>query len=255
MSHSSSSSISSRTEASSIPSVSSVSSAPPPQVAVIRNKIIVFDFDDTLFPTNILRSLKSRYMDSNELKAQFQEIDKLICRYVESSLKHTEWVYIVTNSDPGWVHLIAERYLPEFQKLIYDASKPFFIVHTSEINKFYISKFVGPHGLLENLLHSKVNSFLHLIDKTAKILKERYYAGKNIQYEHTQTHPRKVIECLVGLDFICIGDSEVEKFAFKQTVNQRQMFIFSSRSITVKHSNDLNSFYQHSLDLYNSLFG
>jgi hypothetical protein len=72
------------------------------------DKIIIFDWDDTLFP-KCLATTNTKMIDYDQLHILDQMIVKLFYRIL-SNKKHG--LYIVTNSQGGWLEKTSAKYLP-----------------------------------------------------------------------------------------------------------------------------------------------
>uniref|UniRef100_A0A7S1FMK9 Uncharacterized protein n=1 Tax=Corethron hystrix TaxID=216773 RepID=A0A7S1FMK9_9STRA len=79
-------------------------------------RVIVFDWDDTIFPTSFV--IKSKIADTEDLPPhlQSQSVLKELCEYAEKALieaaKHGE-VIIITSAGEGWVEYSAAKFLPK----------------------------------------------------------------------------------------------------------------------------------------------
>uniref|UniRef100_A0A7S2UH45 Uncharacterized protein n=1 Tax=Attheya septentrionalis TaxID=420275 RepID=A0A7S2UH45_9STRA len=83
------------------------------------NKVIIFDWDDTICPSSFVDQHKVERF--NELPLHFQnlfnELGKVAEECLDAASKHGE-VIIITNSDEGWVKFSAERFIPSLLPLI-----------------------------------------------------------------------------------------------------------------------------------------
>lgn len=77
------------------------------------NKVIIFDWDDTICPSTFVDQCKVQSF--NDFPLHFQNLMDDVGRTAEKCLaaaaKYGE-VIIITNSDDGWVHFSASRYIP-----------------------------------------------------------------------------------------------------------------------------------------------
>lgn len=72
--------------------------------------VVVFDFDDTLFPTTYTMQTKNR-IPHTELAEHILDIVSMIGVYAHK-------FYIITNADRGWVKLCVENFLPGCENLL-----------------------------------------------------------------------------------------------------------------------------------------
>ncbi len=85
------------------------------------NTLIIFDWDDTLFPTTWLMQNKININDpniKNIYAKQFIELDNLLYTLLKKSLKYAH-VIIITNALLNWVYL-SSCFVPKTQQLIND---------------------------------------------------------------------------------------------------------------------------------------
>lgn len=69
-------------------------------------KIVVFDFDDTLFATTEINNQK------NIFDRVFKELSKSILSLLDEAVKRSNKVLIITNAESSWVKLCTEKLLP-----------------------------------------------------------------------------------------------------------------------------------------------
>lgn len=82
---------------------------------------IVFDWDDTLLCTTFLDShgyspLKNEPLPKNI--PMLKELEESVYRILVAALERAQRVYIITNSDLGWVQLSARYYMPGILPLL-----------------------------------------------------------------------------------------------------------------------------------------
>lgn len=84
-------------------------------------KVIIFDYDDTLFPTTY--AIRHCFEDISVLNPEeaklFKHIDKAILSVLNMALSRTENVYIVSNAELLWIKDSAEMFLPKVHKLLF----------------------------------------------------------------------------------------------------------------------------------------
>lgn len=75
--------------------------------------VIIFDWDDTICPSSFVDQCKVDTFTELPIHYQniFLEIGKCAEKCLEAAAKYGE-VILITNSDDGWVHYSAERYVP-----------------------------------------------------------------------------------------------------------------------------------------------
>mmetsp|Transcript_1741 Transcript_1741/g.2406 ORF Transcript_1741/g.2406 Transcript_1741/m.2406 type:complete len:279 (-) Transcript_1741:286-1122(-) len=83
------------------------------------NKVIIFDWDDTICPSSFVDQYKIDNFKDLPLhyKNLFNEIGKCAEKCLEAATQYGE-VIIITNSDDGWVKYSAERYVPNLLPVI-----------------------------------------------------------------------------------------------------------------------------------------
>jgi len=82
--------------------------------AVDDSPVIIFDWDDTLFPTSFLSSL-GLHIDGPDAPANIQDSLDLFSKCMILTIKQAKRygrVVIVTNAETGWVELTAAKFLP-----------------------------------------------------------------------------------------------------------------------------------------------
>ncbi len=96
---------------------------------------IIFDFDDTLFPTLWYTTNKLRYTPS-DLDKLMQPVAEEVCNLITYALEAFDHVVIITNAEEGWVQIILSTF-PCFHKLhnIVDDNVPIFSARTKFSNK------------------------------------------------------------------------------------------------------------------------
>lgn len=84
--------------------------------------LIIFDWDDTLFPSTVLQSqledINAQCTEST--KAELQELSKQVTQTIETASRLSETV-IITNAEAGWVSESSERFLPDVHRQIRDS--------------------------------------------------------------------------------------------------------------------------------------
>ena len=98
---------------------------------LVNPSLIIIDWDDTLFPTNIVCDEYSwvtqgkQYISEmipisarNDLIAITNELDEKLTKIIDKMMKFAE-VVIITNSSPSWIELWLNEYLP-FTKRMFE---------------------------------------------------------------------------------------------------------------------------------------
>lgn len=87
---------------------------------MIRNKaLIIFDWDDTLFPTNWIfqNNIKlDNVLDIQKYSIYFQELDTILSKILKISITIGQ-VVIITNANIDWI-ITSKKILPETSKII-----------------------------------------------------------------------------------------------------------------------------------------
>eukprot|EP00771_Trimastix_marina_P000963 gnl/Trimastix_PCT/200.p1 GENE.gnl/Trimastix_PCT/200~~gnl/Trimastix_PCT/200.p1 ORF type:complete len:248 (+),score=44.22 gnl/Trimastix_PCT/200:81-824(+) len=82
---------------------------------------IVFDWDDTLFPSTALRLHGLTVHDADRMppafRAQVQQLETKVIKLLETCVASAD-VYIITNAETGWVELSAEKYMPSVYSIV-----------------------------------------------------------------------------------------------------------------------------------------
>lgn len=84
-----------------------------------RKTLIIFDWDDTLFPTHWLFNNNIKLDNAQDIRRYllyFQELDKVSYKLLQHALQYGK-VLIVTNANKDWVEQ-SSRYLSNTQKLL-----------------------------------------------------------------------------------------------------------------------------------------
>ena len=89
------------------------------------NTCIIFDWDDTLLPSYWLSKkgyLRKGYPPEIISKSQddidLRKLMETACRCLDIAIKKSGNVYIVTNSDEGWVQLSTQRFIPDLMSFL-----------------------------------------------------------------------------------------------------------------------------------------
>ena len=90
----------------------------------IYNSLIIFDWDDTLFPTSFLarngyfseQNIYSTEKDEKFLK-KIEKLEQSVIDLINISLTKGE-VYIITNAVIGWVEYTSKQFFPNFYKIL-----------------------------------------------------------------------------------------------------------------------------------------
>ena len=150
----------------------------------IYNSLIIFDWDDTLFPTSFLASNGYLYdgfsftEKDEKIQKKIEKLEKSVIDLINLSLTKGE-VYIITNAAIGWVECSSKNYYPNFYKML---------------NKI---KIISARGEFENIFPNNVQEWKM---KSFSNLKN-YFNNKLVT------------------NIICLGDSMLEIEAGKILAN------------------------------------
>lgn len=99
------------------------------------NKVIIFDWDDTICPSTFVDQHKINCFSDLPLHYQnlMDRVGELAEKCLATAAKYGE-VIIITNSDDGWVHFSAEKYVPNLVPII---SKYRIVSARTSYEKFY----------------------------------------------------------------------------------------------------------------------
>lgn len=83
---------------------------------------IIFDFDDTLFPSSFVdrrKLIHARQLEDlpAELQKGFADLERIVGRLLSSAL-HFGTVLIITNAQTGWVELCVGKFMPGLTELL-----------------------------------------------------------------------------------------------------------------------------------------
>jgi len=99
-----------------------MSSTIPAGPFTVQESCIVFDWDDTLFPSSFVdrrKLIHARHVEDlpEELQQGFRDLEKLIARLISTASKYAT-VLIITNAQTGWVELCASKFMPSLLDLL-----------------------------------------------------------------------------------------------------------------------------------------
>ena len=87
---------------------------------VKHETLLIFDYDDTLFPTSFLASRGYR-LDGPDASADIQRLLDEYADVVETSLlqaRELGHVVILTNAETGWIELTSQKFMPRLSELL-----------------------------------------------------------------------------------------------------------------------------------------
>ena len=151
----------------------------------IYNSLIIFDWDDTLFPTSFLA--KSGYFSENIILAEkeqekiikkLDQIEKKIIELINISLTKGE-VYIITNAAFGWVECTSKKFYPNFYKIldkikIISARRECENTFPNEVQEWKMQTFLN---LRKNFNNNLVTNIICLGDSMLEIEAGRFLAN------------------------------------------------------------------------------
>lgn len=94
----------------------------PKRMTSTSNTVIIFDFDDTLFPTSALDRCRLLNFPpvkpvTPQLREQLDRIAVLACEAIDMAEKLGD-VVVITNSAPGWIDYVCAQFMPTLRKRI-----------------------------------------------------------------------------------------------------------------------------------------
>lgn len=91
----------------------------------MSSKICVLDYDDTIFCSSWLVSMKKLFgNDMSSLRPSFSKLETAICKLLDTIQTFGYRTYIVTNSEAGWVELSAGEYIPSILDKLMEVNAP-----------------------------------------------------------------------------------------------------------------------------------
>lgn len=151
----------------------------------IYNSLIIFDWDDTLFPTSFLA--KIGYFSENiflvekeqeKIIKKLEQIEKKIIELINISLTKGE-VYIITNAAFGWVEYTSKKFYPNFYKMldkikIISARRECENTFPNEVQEWKMQTFLN---LRKNFDNNLVTNIICLGDSMLEIEAGRFLAN------------------------------------------------------------------------------
>lgn len=87
-----------------------------------HKNIIIFDYDDTIFPTNIINNIHNNNINNISIlqSLELNHLDNIICNLFQTILSNHPniYLYIVTNSQTGWIANTTLKFLPKFNEFL-----------------------------------------------------------------------------------------------------------------------------------------
>ena len=90
---------------------------PPLRQPKPSQNLVIFDWDDTLFPTSHLNPLGEKEDVFEKHGAQMKEMEDTAVELVGKCLRQSK-VAIITNARKGWVELSSSQFMPRLHTLI-----------------------------------------------------------------------------------------------------------------------------------------
>lgn len=84
------------------------------------HNLLIFDYDDTLFPTSYLAQ-KGYRLDGPDATPELQRILDEYCQVVKKTLltaREFGNVVVVTNAESGWIELTSQKFIPSLSSLL-----------------------------------------------------------------------------------------------------------------------------------------
>ena len=157
--------------------------------------LLIFDYDDTLFPTSFL-SQNGYKLDGPDASPEIQAILDEYSTVVEQTLIEAQQhgqIVIVTNAESGWITLTAQKFMPRLGQLL--ESYPMISARST----------YEPLGIL-NPYQWKLRAF------------------ESVVHEHYTSSPQVVI----GKNILSIGDSTHERDAVHQVCKTSSVLLTAS---------------------------
>jgi len=122
--------------------------------------LIIFDYDDTLFPTSFLNKRGLKLTDvgpiDGKIVAILDQYSQIINKTLEMAQKIGH-VLIVTNAEERWISLTVEKFLPKSENIVNSFQ------HISARSIFEPTGIVSPIGWKENAFRMVVEEYLDSI--------------------------------------------------------------------------------------------
>jgi len=83
-------------------------------------KVCILDFDDTLLPSHHIHSISDISLISTELSL----LDNHLINLFDTLAIFRYNIYIITNSETGWVELASSKYLPKVKEYLVNSNVP-----------------------------------------------------------------------------------------------------------------------------------
>lgn len=149
-----------------------------PQTTKPHQTVVVFDWDDTLFPTSFLlyTGFKNEPSDS-KFPSSLGKLDAVVSRLLLKALR-AGTAYIITNSQKNWVQYTSEMYLPLTHELI-KSNKINVVSARAEYEEIYPNdpqrwKLEAFKDLKETLQSSVLANIICIGDSTSEIEAANY---------------------------------------------------------------------------------
>lgn len=148
----------------------------------MKFNLLVLDFDDTLFPSSILK--KNQNLNPEDV----HEVDDVACKLIIKYISLDFHIVIITNSQLAWFITITEKYLPKFLSLITNCS-----IRTISANDIYSC--IYP----EDFIKWKYCAYEDYILKHLLIDDSKGYVKNNVKYS--------------DIYVLSVGDSQIDMIA------------------------------------------
>lgn len=139
---------------------------------IMVSKLCFIDWDDTLLCSSWIVHMKKLFgNDVPELRPSFSLLEAAICKLLDTIRNAGYRIYIITNSETGWVELASRRYIPSVLDKLEEFSIPIISAR---------SQYEAVHGKSQNPLDAvewKKEAFMNLLQSFC-------IAGKNEEKEN-----------------------------------------------------------------------
>ena len=179
-------------------------------------KIIIFDYDDTIYPTTYINSMYSSTTNvdtiilSDEVKQSLINIEKITLELFNKAYRSDYKIWIVTNASYEWVFKSMYLHLPK----LFELSKKLNVNIISSRNKYYKlfpnNPTLWKYYTFNDIIYKYINNF--------NISKPEENKENEMLLPVFTTVINNCLKCickkeLKNIEIISVGDSDYEKYA------------------------------------------
>lgn len=192
--------------------------------------LLIFDYDDTLFPTSFLAQHGYR-LDGPDASPEIQKVLDEYAQVVEKTLKEARQhgqVVILTNAETGWIELTSQKFMPSLSDLL----ESFPLVSARSTYE--------PLGITSPF-EWKLKAFESVIHEHYAALRSRVVRGRNILSFGDSVHERDAAHqvCAKLARTVCKSVKFMERPDLAQLSKQHALIIDCFAQI-VGHSGTLD---------------